>query len=167
MCPGNHSPGKNSFKCGVITDLTAFPHFNLNSRKSAERSSEGMRSKLQSPQAVMDLQATSSRLEEQLHVVLQTLQGSKDSRTGWATSLQIIPLRIIKYRKPTDIQKATGLKVENERDGKILGDVIIVPFYKKHSFGQYRRQDAEIQQTIGLIQCRPALLHTFLEYWIP
>lgn len=58
--PWKHAPQKNSFRCGIITYLIAFPHSNLNSRKSAERPSEGMRCKLQSPQAVMDLQATST-----------------------------------------------------------------------------------------------------------
>lgn len=98
------------------------PHSNLNSSKLAERSSEGMRSKTQSHHALMYLQATSSRLVEHLHVVLQTLEGSKGSRTGWASSQQIIPVRIIKNRKHTYIQKATGLKVENERDRKVLGE---------------------------------------------
>lgn len=127
MCTGNHTPQKNSFRCGVITELSAFPHSNLNSRKSAERSNEGMRSKTQSPQAALDLQKTSSRLVEHLHVMLWTQEGSKGSRICWASSWQILPLRIIKQKNPTYIQKATGLKVENERDGKINGEVIILP----------------------------------------
>lgn len=124
MGPGNHTPQKNSFRCGVAADLTVITHFNLNSRKSAERSSEGMRR----PQAVMDLQSPSSSLMEDLHVVLRTLEeSSKVLRIGWTNSWQIIPLRIIEYRETTYIQKATWLKVEKERDGKILGEAIILP----------------------------------------
>lgn len=146
MGPGNHAPWKNSFRCGVIADLTAIPHSDLNSRKSAERDEkEGMKS----PQAVMDLQSTSSSLVEDLHVVLRTLEeSSKVLRIGWANSWQIIPLRIIEYRETTYIQKDAWLKVEKERDRKILGGsyyfALYFYFHKKHSFGQSWRIDAEI-----------------------
>lgn len=150
ICTGTHISQKNPFRRGAITDLTALPHSNLNSRKSAGRASEGVRGKIQSPQAEMDLQATSSRLVEHLHVVLQTLEGSKGSRTGQANSQQIVPLRIIKYRKPTNIQKTflyseghwtKGIEWEGwENTRGSFYFALHFYFHKKHSFGQYRRQ---------------------------
>lgn len=106
--------------------LTAGKHYAFLLSHSLKLQKISTRSKIQSHQKELDLHARHSRLVEHLHETLWTLEGATGSRIDWTRSQWTIPLRIIKYRETTTDKEVPALKRDNERDGRILGEFIVL-----------------------------------------